>query len=303
MTRGTVLVLLAGLGLIGLVTADDIMICPVGYEDLGNPQMRNAIVTVDVDQGWGTNGWQLRLVFDKDVKEAKAAGTRREDTIVESPSIYKFKNRGYNGLLEEGENALNLTFQVNERSEVKKNQQYAKIVSVKIRSTTGGKGWLELCHVPLPKLPPAPATPPPPPPCKDFYSIYEIFDSRDGGRCSNGYKANLDITFPQKVVGFNFTMEMTRKVNRIDADCVEETRLNNRKYFMKPYDNTAQIKYHKGEKVFKWDQERNNFGTFQVQFNDVCNAKYGQKVTPGMLPRPSKIVVKAKNIVHVMCEG
>jgi len=303
MTRGIVLVLLAGLGLIGLVTADDIMICPVEYEDLGNPQMRYAHLTVDVDKGWGTKGWQLRLVFDKDVREAKAAGTRREDTIVVSPSIYKFKNRGYNELLEEGENALNLTFQVNEKYEVNKNRQYAKIVSVKIRSTTGGKGWLELCHIPLPKRAPTPATPPPPPPCKDFYSIYEIFDSRDGGRCSNGYMAKLDITFPQKVVGFKFTMEMTGKVKRIDADGVEEKRLNNRKYEMKPFENSAQIKYDKGEKVFKWDHERHGFGKFQAQFNEECNAKYGQKVTPDMLPRPSKIVVKSKGIEHVMCEG
>jgi len=303
MSKGFILSL-ATLGLIGLAAAaDEDLLCPVEYVDLGNPQMRMADVTVDVDKSWGAKGWQLMLTFDKSVKEAKSAGVKREDTKMVSPSKYMFRNRGYNGLLKGGE-VLKLTFQVNEKSEVKKGQKYAEIKSVKIRSTSGAdNSWLELCQ-PIVMMAPTPATPPPPPPCSDFYVIEDINDSRDGGRCSRQYKGHLDITFPKPVVGFKFDMTMSGKINNVLPDNIQVIpKPGKRTFTMKPWDNTAQIKYHKGESVAKWDHDRANFGTFQVQYDELCNPKYGQKVTEDMLPRPSKIVVYAKGIEHLMCQG
>merc|ERR1719147_695236 len=98
--------------------------------------MRKADLIVDVaaDKDWATDGWQLKLEFDKDVKDVEGVGTKRERTVTKNGKVFTFTNRNHNSVIN-GQIELLLKFHVSEKSEVK-NGKYANLVSAKLRSTS-----------------------------------------------------------------------------------------------------------------------------------------------------------------------
>jgi len=279
--------------LIGLCAAK--VKCPVRYEG-NNPQMRKAYLDIDIGTDFFPNGWKLALIFDKDVKDVEIPQTRREASRRWTPKVYSFQNRGYNFFLR---GPTTLLLHITELAEVKKGQKYAALTNAKVANLSKGAKWYELC------MPEVIATPPPPPakkpPCTDFYNL-EMNDIGHGK--TNEYEGDLNITYPETIVGFSFdvTFNKAPKPHGIFIDNVSSKKLGGNTFQFKPYQSNAQIRLHEGELVPRWDQSGQfNFGHFKVQLNKPLPRKESQ------MPVPIKIVTNfygKKGVKKfVMCEG
>jgi len=285
--------------LIGLCTASEVT-CPVSYTD--TPQMRKAILTVDIGEDFFEDGWVLVMTYDKAVKDVEGPQTKREATKKLSPVKYRMENANYINALR---GPTSMLFHVTELAEVKANGKYAELISAKIKEAKPGAKWYELCQ-PVVVATPAPPTEPPLPPCTDFYNM-KMNDAGHGK--TNEYEGELNITFPRNIIGFSFdvTFNKAPKSDGVHIDNTERTKKSGTVYSFKAWQSHAQIRLHKNERVPRWDQSGQfNFGHFKVRLSKDLPRQESQ------MPVPIKIVTnfhagktnKGKIIErYTMCQG